>query len=77
LAAFIRSKLDDIAPVLRAPVERGEIAGLVALAARQGDIHVEVHGLRDLKSGAPITPLYVVVLKSCPIRVGYHCVSIA
>jgi CubicO group peptidase (beta-lactamase class C family) len=45
------ARLELIGPAMRAPIERGEVAGLVALVAHGGDIHVEVHGLRDLKSG--------------------------
>src|SRR5580698_7806524 len=43
-----------IGPAMRAPIERGEVAGIVALAARGNEVHAEVRGLRDLKSGAPM-----------------------
>lgn len=49
-----KSRLELIGPAMRAPIERGEVAGLVALVAHGGEVHVEVHGLRDLKSGEPM-----------------------
>lgn len=41
--------------VLRERVDRGEVAGLVALVARHDAVHVEVIGVRDLGSGSPMT----------------------
>jgi CubicO group peptidase (beta-lactamase class C family) len=48
------SRLARLTAGMAAPVERGEIPGLVALVARGEDVHVEVHGKADLASGAPM-----------------------
>jgi CubicO group peptidase (beta-lactamase class C family) len=48
------ARLELIGPAMRAPIERGGVAGLVALVAHGGDIHVEVHGLRNIKNGEPM-----------------------
>jgi CubicO group peptidase (beta-lactamase class C family) len=54
MSGFAKSRLSRLHEGLRAPVERGEVPGLVALAARGNDIHVEVLGAADLESGAPM-----------------------
>lgn len=54
MSGLSKSRLIRIHDGLRAPVEKGEVPGLVALAARGGDIHVEVLGAADLESGAPM-----------------------
>lgn len=49
------NRLARMSDVLRQHVERGEVAGLVALVARHASIHVEAIGVRDLASSAPMT----------------------
>jgi CubicO group peptidase (beta-lactamase class C family) len=44
-------RLWRIRGLLRRAVERGEIAGGVALVARRGSVHVEAEGVQDLASG--------------------------
>jgi CubicO group peptidase (beta-lactamase class C family) len=50
-------RLDRIAQVLRADVERGRIPGAVVLIARKGRVaYLQPVGVRDKASGAPMTP---------------------
>lgn len=52
--ALSRPRLDRMASALRGPVERGEVAGLVALVARRDTVHVEVIGARDIAACTPM-----------------------
>jgi CubicO group peptidase (beta-lactamase class C family) len=49
-----RARLGRLADVLRGYVERGEVAGVVALLGRHDEVHVAAIGAQDLESGAPI-----------------------
>lgn len=49
-----RPRLDRMGAALRIPVDRAEVAGLVALVARHDAVHVEAIGARDLASRAPM-----------------------
>ena len=52
-----RAKLAMIRPQLEAFVDRGELAGIVTLTARGGDIvHAETIGWSDIESKAPMRP---------------------
>ena len=42
-------------PVLAGVVQRGDVAGLVALTARGNETHLEIHGVQDRASPAPMT----------------------
>ena len=42
-------------PVLAGVVQRGDVAGLVALTARGNETHLEIHGVQDLAAPAPMT----------------------
>ena len=53
--AFRTDGLARMASTLGGHVERGEVAGVVTLLARGGDVHVDTIGLRDRDSGAPMT----------------------
>jgi CubicO group peptidase (beta-lactamase class C family) len=46
-------RLGRLRDVLAGYVERGEVAGLVALIARHDEVHVEEIGAQDLATGAP------------------------
>jgi len=48
------TRLARIGGVLGGYVERGEVAGAVALVARRGAVHVEAIGVQDLASGVPM-----------------------
>jgi CubicO group peptidase (beta-lactamase class C family) len=48
------ARLARIADVVGGYVERGELAGAVALVARRDTVHVEAVGFQDLASGAPM-----------------------
>lgn len=49
-----KERLGRLRPVLAGHVERGEVAGMVALAARGADVHVEAVGVQDLAGKAPM-----------------------
>jgi CubicO group peptidase (beta-lactamase class C family) len=48
------ARLARIGDLLRGYVERGEVAGAVALVGRRDMVHVEAIGVQDLASGAPM-----------------------
>jgi CubicO group peptidase (beta-lactamase class C family) len=48
------TKPNFMSDVLRSHVERGEVAGIVALVARGNEVHVDAIGVQDLATGAPI-----------------------
>ncbi len=52
--ALSGERLERMNTVLRGPVERGEVAGLVALVARRDTIHVEALGVQDFDSRRPM-----------------------
>jgi CubicO group peptidase (beta-lactamase class C family) len=43
-----------MADVMRGYVERGEVAGVVTLLCRHGEVHVDAIGVQDLDIGTPI-----------------------
>ena len=47
-------RLSRVRELLRRAVERGEIAGGVALVQRRDSVHVEAEGVQDLASGKPM-----------------------
>jgi CubicO group peptidase (beta-lactamase class C family) len=49
-----RSRLKRLDQVMRGYVDRGEVAGLVALVSRGDDVHVETIGAQDLEAGTPM-----------------------
>lgn len=49
-----KERLGRLRPVLGSTVERGEVAGIVALAARGADVHVEAAGFQNLAARAPM-----------------------
>jgi CubicO group peptidase (beta-lactamase class C family) len=49
-----RKRLGRMRDVLAGYVERGALAGIVALLARRDEVHVEAIGAQDLATGAPI-----------------------
>jgi CubicO group peptidase (beta-lactamase class C family) len=49
-----QARLKRIGVALRQPIERGELAGLVALAARGDAIHVETLGVQDVEARSPM-----------------------
>jgi CubicO group peptidase (beta-lactamase class C family) len=49
-----KARLDRVADAMRGYVERGDVAGVVALVSRRDEIHVETLGVQDLGSGAPL-----------------------
>ncbi len=51
-----RVRLSRMAEVLQGYVERGEVAGVVALVSRGDDVHIETFGVQDLATGAPMRP---------------------
>lgn len=51
---FAEPRLARMADIMRGHVERGELAGGVALLCRQDQVHVETFGAADLASPAPI-----------------------
>jgi CubicO group peptidase (beta-lactamase class C family) len=51
---FAKPRLARWASALRGYVERGEVAGLVAIVSRGGETHVEVAGVLDRESGVPM-----------------------
>jgi CubicO group peptidase (beta-lactamase class C family) len=54
MSAFSKPRLERLGAVLRGYVERGEVAGLVALVSRRGETHAEVIGVQDRDSGVPM-----------------------
>jgi CubicO group peptidase (beta-lactamase class C family) len=50
-ARLSKTRLARLRAGLSGAVERGEVAGLVALTARGGDVHVETMGVQDLSTG--------------------------
>lgn len=54
---FDPARLAAVGPALQAFVDSGELAGVVTLASRGGEIvHAETLGWRDLETGAPMRP---------------------
>jgi CubicO group peptidase (beta-lactamase class C family) len=51
---FSRMRLGRLHDVMTGYVERGEVAGIVALLGRRDEIHVETIGVQDLASGTAI-----------------------
>jgi CubicO group peptidase (beta-lactamase class C family) len=51
---FSRVRLGRMSDVVRGYVDRGEVAGVVALLCRHDEVHVEAIGAKDLATGAPI-----------------------
>jgi CubicO group peptidase (beta-lactamase class C family) len=49
-----KARLGRLSDVLHGYVERGEVAGVVALLSRHDEVHVETIGAADLDTGAPI-----------------------
>jgi CubicO group peptidase (beta-lactamase class C family) len=49
-----QARLGRIAPALRRSIQNGELAGLVALAARGDAIHVETLGVQDVEARTPM-----------------------
>src|SRR5262245_53238549 len=49
-----RQRLGKMRDVLAGYVERGAVAGVVALLARRDEVHVEAIGAQDLATGTPI-----------------------
>jgi CubicO group peptidase (beta-lactamase class C family) len=48
------TRLAHLSDVMRGHVERGEVAGLVALLARRDDVHAVALGAQDLDTGTPM-----------------------
>src|SRR5260221_7905164 len=53
-SGFSRVRLDRMHEIMAGYVERGAVAGVVALLSRHDEVHVEAIGVQDLASGAPI-----------------------
>jgi CubicO group peptidase (beta-lactamase class C family) len=51
---FSNTGLERLSETLKGYVDRGEIAGLVALVARDDHLHVDAFGVQDLSSGPPM-----------------------
>jgi CubicO group peptidase (beta-lactamase class C family) len=51
---FSNAGLERLSEALKGYVDRGEIAGLVALVARDDHIHVDAFGVQDLSGGPPM-----------------------
>ena len=51
---FSRAGLARLSDVMRGHVERGEVAGVVALLARHDEVHAVALGLQDLDAGTPM-----------------------
>jgi CubicO group peptidase (beta-lactamase class C family) len=51
---FSRMRLGRLHDVMAGYVERGEVAGIVALLGRRDEVHVEAMGVQDLASGTAI-----------------------
>ena len=52
--AFSRTRLARLSEVMRGHVERGDVAGLVALLARRDEVHAVAFGVQDLDTGTPM-----------------------
>ncbi len=55
-SGFSTKRLDRMHEVMAGHVERGEVAGMVTLLGRHGDVHVDAIGMQDLESGTPMRP---------------------
>lgn len=55
MAGLSNPRLERMRPVLSGPIDRREVAGLVALVSRGDEIHLETLGVQDLATGAPMT----------------------
>lgn len=54
---FDRDKLAEIGPALRAFIDSGELAGVVTLTSRHGEVvQSEALGWRDIEAGSPMRP---------------------
>ncbi|HXA23966.1 MAG TPA: serine hydrolase domain-containing protein [Acetobacteraceae bacterium] len=51
---FSRTRLAHLSDTMRGHVERGELAGLVALLARHDEVHAMAFGVQDLDTGTPM-----------------------
>ena len=51
---FSNTGLERLSETLKGYVDRGEIAGLVALVARDDHIQVDAFGVQDLSGGPPM-----------------------
>ncbi len=51
---FSRARLGRMSEVMGGHVERGEVAGVVTLLCRHGEIHVDAVGAQDLRIGTPM-----------------------
>lgn len=52
---FSQSRLDRIRPVMQRYIDRGEIAGILTLVARRGQVvHCETVGMADIEAGRPM-----------------------
>jgi CubicO group peptidase (beta-lactamase class C family) len=51
---FSRARLARMSDVMRGYVERGELAGVVALLCRHDEVHVETIGAQDRETGTPM-----------------------
>src|SRR3984893_11508528 len=49
-----KARVGRLSDVLHGYVERGEVAGVVALLSRHDEVHVETIGAADLDTGAPV-----------------------
>lgn len=54
-AGLSRARLARMTAYMREVVDRGEVAGVVTLLARRDGVHVDVAGVRDLATAAPMT----------------------
>ncbi|MDB5362666.1 MAG: serine hydrolase [Rhodospirillales bacterium] len=54
MSGFSRTGLDRLSETLADHVERGVVAGLVALVERGDEVHVVTAGTRDLADGSPM-----------------------
>ncbi|MDB5393762.1 MAG: beta-lactamase [Rhodospirillales bacterium] len=54
MSGFSRTRLRRLTDAMQGFVDRGEVAGLVALIARGDTVHVETRGVQDLTSGVPM-----------------------
>jgi len=67
---FDPGRLAAIRPALQGFIDRGELAGVVTLASRGGEVvHADAIGWRDIESGAPMRPdtLFRIASMSKPI----------
>lgn len=68
-AGLSRERLDRMRRVLAGYAERGEVAGIVTLLSRRGELHVESVGYRDLQRREPVArdSLFRIASMSKPI----------